>query len=537
MFPYVVEALSIEQNLAFVSRPKCLFLTALNSIRDSLAENMNKLGLDAVILTLENCKEVVQSETVKIIFISPEMLNHKTILQALLSAKESIVIKCVDEAHLFVQWGSLRSKSNRSFRPVMKLSNGELSCLGGITLIQSATLSAKSIRILEEEFPEVHKWTKILNTPYRSNIAIIVPPPKILPSNYQDLLAPYIRRIIDEDETFLFIVRSINSGTEIYFYLLSTLGCSSDHKSVAFYHRSSSDRRREEILRDLALPLDHPDKSYRAVVATISLGVGVDIRVTNVVCLGLGCTPESLVQEAGRAMRGKRREDDKVGQAFFLQKGSVAAVHCPSDSDCRSLITDPLPKCQTETLFKFFEPDFIADVMPCNCCFSCRSIHSENGCETCYMFLRTFIPQKSSKIRCSSVRKGLKQAVMDLFLGLGLDTIKVEQVLSLKIEDFATDFVKNFDEISSPSDIEELWHIPKMLAEDMFDVSSEFLKLDGGEDYEVEGLESREVGEVESENVLSETESSVSSSCEYSEDDSVMSSEDLISTDSDETTD
>ena len=266
--------------------------------------------------------------------------------------------------------------------------------------------------------------------------------------------------------------------------------------------------------------------------------MGVDVRVTNVVCIGLGCIPESLVQEAGRAMRGKEREGDKVGQAFFLQKGSVAAVHCPSDSDCRSLITDPLPKCQTETLFKFFEPDFKADLMPCNCCFSCRSAHAENGCETCYMFLCTFIPQKSSKICCSSVRKGLKQAVMDLFHGLGLDTIKVEQILSLKVEDFAYDFVKNFDEISSPSDIEALWHIPKMLAEDIFDVSSEFLKLDGGEDFEVgEGLESREVEEVESENVLSEAESSESSSCLYSEDDSFMSSEDQISLDDDETTD
>ena len=96
-----------------------------------------------------------------------------------------------------------------------------------------------------------------------------------------------------------------------------------------------------EILNDLSLPVDSPNKNILAVVATISLGVGVDVRVKNVVCLGLGSTPENIIQEAGRCQRGKAQLDNSEGLAVFLHKGSVAAIHCPPDSDCRELVTDP----------------------------------------------------------------------------------------------------------------------------------------------------------------------------------------------------
>ena len=103
-------------------------------------------------------------------------------------------------------------------------------------------------------------------------------------------------------------------------------------------------------------------------MSTVSLGVGVDIRVKNVVCFGLGSTPEDTVQEAGRCMRGSIEETGgKKGLAFFFQKGTVAAIHCPPGSECRSLIVDPLPKCQTNTLFKLFDPDFEHNLSPCVC--------------------------------------------------------------------------------------------------------------------------------------------------------------------------
>ena len=158
--------------------------------------------------------------------------------------------------------------------------------LGGLTLIQTATATSKTIRQFEGEFPEVQKWNKILNVPYRPNISIIIPPTETLPSQYQHLLSPFVKRIIDQQEPHLFIVRSVKSGTEVYFYLLKMLSMHSTEKIVAFYHSNTSDKRKQEILLDLSLPINCPSKLLKAVVATVSLGVGVDIRVKNVVCLG-----------------------------------------------------------------------------------------------------------------------------------------------------------------------------------------------------------------------------------------------------------
>ena len=95
-------------------------------------------------LTSDNSKQVLSSSTIKIVFVSPEVLEQTCVVQALLAVKESIILKLVDEAHLFAAWG-VQKKKGRSFRPAMRLSSGELSCLGGITVLQTATASSKTI--------------------------------------------------------------------------------------------------------------------------------------------------------------------------------------------------------------------------------------------------------------------------------------------------------------------------------------------------------------------------------------------------------
>ena len=113
-----------------------------------------------------------------------------------------------------------------------------------------------------------------------------------------------------------------------------------DVREVAFYHRNTSERRKEEVLKDLKLPLNSPDKKLLVVVATVSLGmenglyqclnyytilgVGVDIRVHNSVNLGLSATAEDFFQEGGRPMRGSELETQgQQGFSFFLHKGAL----------------------------------------------------------------------------------------------------------------------------------------------------------------------------------------------------------------------
>ena len=66
----------------------------------------------------------------------------------------------------------------------------------------------------------------------------------------------------------------INKGSSIFLHLLKHLSVSEeDVREVAFYHRNTSERRKEEVLKDLKLPLNSPDKKLLVVVATVSLGM------------------------------------------------------------------------------------------------------------------------------------------------------------------------------------------------------------------------------------------------------------------------
>ena len=264
--------------------------------------------------------------------------------------------------------------------------------------------------------------------------------------------------------------------------------------TILNYFRNTSEKRKSEILTDLQLPLHHPEKILKAVVATVSLGVGVDVRVKNVVSLSLGSTPEDTVQEAGRCMRGKPDAAESRGLAFFFQKGCIAAIHCPPHSECRTLIADPLPMCQTEVLFKLFDPNFVPTLQPCECCYSCIQRDATNGCSKCINFLELYLPKRTPKFSSRSVARELSLALKELFQGLGIGKIEVESRLEMSVENFTSDLIKCFDEVTEPSDIVKLWHVSDSLATDLYSVCQEVMKTEPTEEEESEN-ESYEEGE------------------------------------------
>ena len=95
----------------------------------------------------------------------------------------------------------------QAFRPVMALSTGEVSSLGGSILMMTATATIRTMRILKEQLPEVTKWTNILISPLRDNVCIVVPPPQILPSQVESLLWPFVRDIKENGKRYLILVR------------------------------------------------------------------------------------------------------------------------------------------------------------------------------------------------------------------------------------------------------------------------------------------------------------------------------------------
>ena len=106
-----------------------------------------------------------------------------------------------------VNWG-LSKGAKRAFRPAMALSTGELSGLGGKLMLITATATKKTMRVLQDQFPEVSRWKMILHMPIRNNVTILIPPPEIISPKFERTLAPFINCMKQKkDETYLVLVR------------------------------------------------------------------------------------------------------------------------------------------------------------------------------------------------------------------------------------------------------------------------------------------------------------------------------------------
>ena len=111
-----------------------------------------------------------------------------------------------------VNWGLRQKKGKSAFRPEMALSTGELSALDGKLMMMTATATKKTMRVLQDQFPEISQWKTILNLPIRKNVTILVPPPEIVSPKFETTLAPFITSMKDENLTYLILVR----GKKLY---------------------------------------------------------------------------------------------------------------------------------------------------------------------------------------------------------------------------------------------------------------------------------------------------------------------------------
>ena len=89
----------------------------------------------------------------------------------------------------------------------MSLASGELSGLKGTLLMMTATATPSTMRVLQSQLPEITNWKLILMPPLRENVTFLVPPPAILPSKVETLLAPFIDDMNLNHKTYLIIVR------------------------------------------------------------------------------------------------------------------------------------------------------------------------------------------------------------------------------------------------------------------------------------------------------------------------------------------
>ena len=98
IYPDILKELN-SVGYKFPSNPKLLFVTALNSLKLSLVNNVKALGVQCEAVTHENIKVLMNSET-SVLFISPEILKLPSVTKVLLHYRSFFVLKVVDECHL-----------------------------------------------------------------------------------------------------------------------------------------------------------------------------------------------------------------------------------------------------------------------------------------------------------------------------------------------------------------------------------------------------------------------------------------------------
>ena len=151
---------------------------------------------------------------------------------------------------------------------------------------------------------------------------------------------------------------------------------------------------------------------------------------------------------------------------------------------------------------------------------------SINGCVQCTDFLKTYFPENKKRKVGKSTCRELSDTLSDLFEAMSLSSIKVENTLNMNIPSFIKDIKRSIDEIKSPDDIVNLWHISMDLAENVFSVIQEvvFPGHDVILDSEKEYMEDRLSSDTESESESSQFESECSGTESESES-SVLESE------------
>ena len=106
-------------------------------------------------------------------------------------------------------------------------------------------------------------------------------------------------------------------------------------------------------------------------------------------------------------------------------------------SDCRAMITKPLPQCQSEIIMKLFEENYQSDdARKCLCCYACILSHSQDGCFDCQVFLSEFFPGPGKHRVNKSVSRELNNALQDLFTVLKLGSILIENEFKVTSQSF-----------------------------------------------------------------------------------------------------
>ncbi len=230
----------------------------------------------------------------KFLFLSPEMLTQKELLNVL--QRQKIGLYVIDEAHCVSQWGV-------DFRPEYQQLGVIGKRLGSpVTLALTATATT----VVQQDIEKV---------------LFVLPPQVVRHSVNRKNISLFVRKTEDKDEELATLMKQANGSMIIY--------CATKKEverlyqlyrgsfSVGYYHGGLDASQRRQ------LQLQFSQNKLQFLVATNAFGMGIDKPdIRTVVHYDLPDSLENYVQEIGRAGR-----DQQPSKAILLYKKNDERIH------------------------------------------------------------------------------------------------------------------------------------------------------------------------------------------------------------------
>ena len=294
---------------------RVLYIVPLVAIIISLKVELVKFGISFEVLDSDH-SGVIKTET-EVVIVTPEKLINKDTLKVISGLAWKAIV--IDEPHYILTWGESKKKKGvlkKPFRQAFQQMNN-LNVLGTPFELHTAT-----VQHLDLLFTLLGRkdslWKKQILIPERETLTYYL----IDGKNVSDIKQfPFVLKQLEDKSngTMLIYVHKLDEGVKIFCSLNEyatengLIRCSSRSgkciRPLAFLNANLTLARKEEIMKEVS------DGKVKVLVATSSVGAGVNLPFKMLLSWGLSPEASDLVQVSGR-----------VGRKPFLEKGNVIWV-------------------------------------------------------------------------------------------------------------------------------------------------------------------------------------------------------------------
>ncbi|CAG2236210.1 recQ [Mytilus edulis] len=300
--------------------PITLVISPLSSLIDDQMSTLENWNIKCAKITSRSDMQTdvlrgISNGEYNLIFSSPESVLKPFWKKVFLGSiwQSRLCMICVDEAHCISEWGEDFRTDYQSLHELRSFFSAPV-----------MALTATSTQKVKDDIMETLQLTDvdtdiIFKSPDRPNIFI-----EIRKRDSTDFeislkwLIDYIRENGVNSKKIVVYCRSIDRVSDLFLCLKDNLElhayANQEKKAsnllVEMFHKSTSEDSKERILKEFK----REDSRIRCLIATVALGMGLDIRDIDLV-IHIGC-PKSVLsywQEAGRCAR-----DGRDGFSFVL---------------------------------------------------------------------------------------------------------------------------------------------------------------------------------------------------------------------------